>query len=110
MRLRGFEKRASRREFLQAAGAGAAALSFGNVAAAMDNSHNTQSGGKPFLGIFPIGQTPVNPDNKLDLDGLASQVKFCNRGGAAGRPFPRKNEWMARKPLWRQAEAEKPHW
>ncbi len=48
----------------------------------------TAPAAKPFWGIFPIGQTPVTPDNKLDLDGLASEVKFCNRAGVAGFAWP----------------------
>ena len=30
-------------------------------------------------GVFPIGQTPFTPADKLDLDCLANEVKFCNR-------------------------------
>jgi TolB-like protein/Tfp pilus assembly protein PilF len=45
-------------------------------------------GGKPLRGLFPIGQTPCTPDNKLDLDCLAAEVKFCNRGGVHGFVWP----------------------
>jgi 4-hydroxy-tetrahydrodipicolinate synthase len=75
----------SRREILQSAGATALALSLSKVAGAADK---TTPGAKPFWGIFPIGQTPVTPDDKLDLDGLASEVKFCNRAGVAGFAWP----------------------
>ena len=44
--------------------------------------------GKPLRGLFPIGQTPCTPDNKLDLDGLAAEVRFCNRGGVHGFAWP----------------------
>ena len=44
--------------------------------------------GKPLNGLFPIGQTPCTPDNKLDLDCLAEEVKFCNRGGVHGFVWP----------------------
>jgi 4-hydroxy-tetrahydrodipicolinate synthase len=44
--------------------------------------------GKPMRGLFPIGQTPCTPDNRLDLDGLAAEVKFCNRGGVHGFVWP----------------------
>jgi dihydrodipicolinate synthase/N-acetylneuraminate lyase len=44
--------------------------------------------GKPMQGLFPIGQTPCTPDNKVDFDGLASEVKFCNRGGVHGFVWP----------------------
>jgi len=43
---------------------------------------------KSFRGVFPIGSTPFTPDNKLDLDCLASEVKFCNRGRVAGFAWP----------------------
>jgi dihydrodipicolinate synthase/N-acetylneuraminate lyase len=43
---------------------------------------------KPFRGLFPIGQTPCTPDDKLDLDCLAAEVKFCNRGGVHGFAWP----------------------
>jgi dihydrodipicolinate synthase/N-acetylneuraminate lyase len=46
------------------------------------------AGGKPTRGLFPIGQTPCTPDNKLDLDCLAAEVKFCNRGGVHGFVWP----------------------
>src|SRR5947209_19040713 len=39
-------------------------------------------------GLFPIAFSPFTPDNKLDLDGLASEVKFCNRGGVHGLIWP----------------------
>ena len=41
-------------------------------------------GSKPWRGLFPIGQTPFTPDNKLDLDCLAAEVNFCNRGRVPG--------------------------
>ncbi len=44
--------------------------------------------GKPMRGLFPIGQTPCTPDNRLDLDCLAAEVKFCNRGGVHGFVWP----------------------
>ncbi len=43
---------------------------------------------KPLRGLFPIGQTPCTPDNKLDLDCLAAEVNFCNRGGVHGFVWP----------------------
>src|ERR1700690_3923533 len=85
MRPSRFEKDSSRREFLKAAGAAALAASLSNAADAADKDTPAS---KPFWAIFPIGQTPVSPDNKLDLDGLAAQVKFCNRGGVAGFAWP----------------------
>jgi 4-hydroxy-tetrahydrodipicolinate synthase len=62
-------------------GAGAASLAFAN------GSFGAETG-KPMRGLFPIGQTPCTPDNKLDLDDLAAEVKFCNRGGVHGFVWP----------------------
>jgi 4-hydroxy-tetrahydrodipicolinate synthase len=38
--------------------------------------------------VFPIGFSPFTEENKLDLEGLANQVKFCNRGGVHGFVWP----------------------
>ncbi len=70
-----------RREFLRQLGVGAVSLAFANTSFAAAE-------GKPLRGLFPIAQTPCTPDNKLDLDGLASEVKFCNRGGVHGFVWP----------------------
>src|ERR1017187_9784088 len=69
-----------RREFIQSMGAGAITLAFAQ--------HSSAAEGKPLRGLFPIGQTPCTPDNKLDLDCLAAEVKFCNRGGVHGFVWP----------------------
>jgi dihydrodipicolinate synthase/N-acetylneuraminate lyase len=69
-----------RREFCLRMGAGAVALAFANGGFAAE--------GKPLRGLFPIAQTPCTPDNKLDLDCLAAEVKFCNRGGVHGFVWP----------------------
>ncbi len=69
-----------RREFLRQIGAGAISLAVAN--------HSLAAEGKPLRGLFPIGQTPCTPDNKLDLDCLAAEVKFCNRGGVHGFVWP----------------------
>src|SRR4051794_19102170 len=68
----------NRRVFLRTAAAGAAALSLRAATA----------GAKPMAGVFPIGFSPMTEDNKLDLDALAAQVKFCNRGGVHGFVWP----------------------
>jgi dihydrodipicolinate synthase/N-acetylneuraminate lyase len=72
--------RRGRREFLQTIGTGAIALAFADASFA--------AGRKPMRGLFPIGQTPCTPDNKLDLDSLAAEVKFCNRSGVHGFVWP----------------------
>jgi 4-hydroxy-tetrahydrodipicolinate synthase len=69
-----------RRDFLRQIGAGALSLTFANSSFAAE--------GKPLRGLFPIGQTPCTPDNKLDLDSLAAEVRFCNRGGVHGFVWP----------------------
>src|ERR1700689_1840202 len=69
-----------RREFLRRIGAGAISLALANGSFAAE--------GKPLQGLFPIGQTPCTPDNKLDLDCLQAEVKFCNRGGVHGFVWP----------------------
>jgi len=43
---------------------------------------------KGFNGLFPIASSPFTQDNKLDLDCLANEVKFCNRGGVPGIIWP----------------------
>jgi dihydrodipicolinate synthase/N-acetylneuraminate lyase len=70
-----------RREFLQTMGLGAAGL-------ALSNSALQAITAKPLRGLFPIGFTPCTPDNKMDLEGLAAQVRFCNRGGVHGLIWP----------------------
>ena len=43
---------------------------------------------KTFSGLFPIASTPFTTDNKLDLDCLNNEVKFCNKGGVPGIIWP----------------------
>jgi 4-hydroxy-tetrahydrodipicolinate synthase len=69
-----------RREFLTLLGAGAATMALAPAGSAAE--------GKPLRGLFPIGQTPCTPDNKIDLDCLAAEIKFCNRGGVHGFAWP----------------------
>jgi 2-keto-3-deoxy-L-arabinonate dehydratase len=78
----------NRREFMQTAGA--AAL---RVAAMMPPGTAMASGqlkpaSKPWRGLYPVAQTPFTPDNKLDLDCLAAQVKFCNVNRVPGLMWP----------------------
>lgn len=71
-----------RRSFLRALGAGGASLALGGRCAAATPQ------GKPLAGVFPIGFSPFTEDNKLDLEGLAAEVKFCNRGNVHGFMWP----------------------
>jgi 4-hydroxy-tetrahydrodipicolinate synthase len=43
---------------------------------------------KKLAGVFPIAFSPFTEQDKLDLDGLASEVRFCNRGGVQGLVWP----------------------
>jgi dihydrodipicolinate synthase/N-acetylneuraminate lyase len=43
---------------------------------------------KPLSGLFPIASSPFTKDNKLDLDCLNNEVKFCNRGRVPGLIWP----------------------
>ncbi len=85
MQFKESENYPGRRDFLQIAGATALTLSLSNAAGAVDP---LAAPAKPFWGLFPIGQSPFTADDKLDLDGLAAEVKFCNRGGVAGFAWP----------------------
>ena len=70
-----------RRQFLGALSLGAAAL-------ALPRGLRAAAKKKRLAGIFPIGFTPVTADNQIDIDGLAAQVHFCNRGGVQGLAWP----------------------
>jgi dihydrodipicolinate synthase/N-acetylneuraminate lyase len=74
------QEKLGRRQFL-----GAMALA-ATAAAAPRYVFATAS--RKLAGIFPIGFTPVNPQDQIDYDGLASQVKFCQRGGVHGLAWP----------------------
>jgi dihydrodipicolinate synthase/N-acetylneuraminate lyase len=67
-----------RRDFLGMLGAGIV----------LSSSALRAASSKPLRGLFPIAFTPATPDNKMDLDGMAAQVKFCNRGGVHGLMWP----------------------
>ena len=48
----------------------------------------------PYSGLFPIASSPFTQDDKLDLECLNNQVKFCNRGGIPGLIWPENaSEW-----------------
>jgi 1-pyrroline-4-hydroxy-2-carboxylate deaminase len=90
MKRQDSQDQVGRREFLKTAGflglgLGAAALLPSEAAEAADQM-NPDS--KPWRGLFPIGQTPFTADDKLDLDCLAAEVKFCNRGRVPGFIWP----------------------
>ncbi|HUO94510.1 MAG TPA: dihydrodipicolinate synthase family protein [Rhizomicrobium sp.] len=75
-----------RRTFLKASTALAATLASAPAFAAE----------RALRGIFPIAWSPCTPDNVLDLDAMAAQTAFCNRGGVAGLAWPQNaSGWMA---------------
>ncbi|MGA2725189.1 MAG: dihydrodipicolinate synthase family protein [Bryobacteraceae bacterium] len=79
-----------RRDFLKAlsGGALASALAFNQLSAA------AKPGSKPMRGLFPIGSTPFTDSNQLDLECLAAEIKFLNRGGVHGVIWPQiASEW-----------------
>jgi 4-hydroxy-tetrahydrodipicolinate synthase len=79
----------ARRDFLQ----WTAALSATTFAAQAFGAADTA---KPLRGIFPIAWSPCTPDNVLDLDAMAAQTAFCNRGNVAGLAWPQNaSGWMA---------------
>jgi dihydrodipicolinate synthase/N-acetylneuraminate lyase len=87
------EKNLGRRTFLQSAGTlllGAYVLNPSSRAEAADveGAHLATPSGKPLRGLYPILETPFTPDDKLDTDALAAEVKFCNRGRLGGMIWP----------------------
>ncbi len=70
----------TRRALLRAAGgAGAALILAGD---------GRSAGEKPLRGVFPIGQTPFTPTDKLDLECLQNEVRFCNQYQVHGFAWP----------------------
>ncbi len=70
----------ARREFLRALGGGALGLTLAG--------RGYSTGTKPMRGVFPIGQTPFTEADKLDLECLQNEVKFCNRYKVHGFAWP----------------------
>jgi 4-hydroxy-tetrahydrodipicolinate synthase len=103
-----------RREFLQFLGAGALglALSMRNAAAADADAPaasmpGPRSGPKELRGLFPIAQTPFTEDDKIDLESLAEEVRFCIRGGVHGFVWPQiASGWTTLNEEERMAGAE----
>jgi 4-hydroxy-tetrahydrodipicolinate synthase len=70
----------ARREFLRTLGGGALGVALAG--------RGYSAGTKPMRGVFPIGQTPVTESDKLDLECLQNEVKFCNRYRVHGFAWP----------------------
>jgi 2-keto-3-deoxy-L-arabinonate dehydratase len=93
MKNSNFQDQLDRREFVQAAAvaaAGAAALGAASLTAPAKAmaAAAMKPASKSFRGLFPVAQTPLTPDNKLDLGCLAAQVKFCNENRVPGLMWP----------------------
>ncbi|MGA2114475.1 MAG: dihydrodipicolinate synthase family protein [Bryobacteraceae bacterium] len=69
-----------RRDFLRTLGGGALGLALAGSGLPAEP--------KPLRGVFPIGQTPVTESDKLDLECLQNEVKFCNRFKVHGFAWP----------------------
>ena len=107
MQMRDHAEDPRRREFLQLLGASALgfAMSGGSLAAVR------KPGPKPLRGVFPIGFTPITESDKLDLDCLAAEVKFCNRGRVHGFVWPQiASRWTTLTERERLDGAERWRW
>jgi dihydrodipicolinate synthase/N-acetylneuraminate lyase len=85
--------RLDRRTFLQTAGLlgiGASLMPSMLEAQAADvkGADLKTPSGKPLRGLYPIIQTPFTPDDKLNTDALAAEVKWLNKGRVAGLIWP----------------------
>jgi dihydrodipicolinate synthase/N-acetylneuraminate lyase len=78
--MKDFLQTPGRREFLRTLGGGAMGLALAGT------GHS--AGTKPMRGVFPIGGTPVNESDVIDLECLQNQVKFCNRYKVHGFAWP----------------------
>ena len=103
-----------RRDFLQLLGTGALGLALSvrgakavDFGAGVAPAFDLSPGPKKLRGLFPIGQTPFTEDNKLDLESLAAQVPFCNRGRVHGFIWPQiASDWTTLSESERLAGAE----
>jgi 4-hydroxy-tetrahydrodipicolinate synthase len=77
-----------RRRLLKTLGSVAAGAAFSKFGLAVAPASAVAGAGKPFNGLFPIASSPFTPEDKLDLDCLANEVRFCNRGGVPGIIWP----------------------
>jgi dihydrodipicolinate synthase/N-acetylneuraminate lyase len=104
-----------RREFLQFLGASALGLALSvrsakaqsDAAAGGPPSLDLSPGPKKLRGLFPIAETPFTEDNQLDVEGLAAEVAFCNRGQVHGIMWPQiASGWTTMSEAERMAGAE----
>jgi len=78
-----FSSEMDRRTLLKTLGTVAAGAAFSKYSMAA-----AAGGRKSFNGLFPIASSPFTQDDKLDLECLGNEVKFCNRGGVPGLIWP----------------------
>jgi dihydrodipicolinate synthase/N-acetylneuraminate lyase len=71
-----------RRTLLKTLGSVGAAAAFSKYSVA------AAPGAKVFRGLYPIASSPFTQDNKLDLECLGNEVRFCNRGRVPGIIWP----------------------
>ena len=98
MRDAAAENRLDRRTFLQGVGmVGLAAalpqaVADAQIAAAqfadVKGADLKTPSGKPLRGLYPIMETPFTPEDKLNTDALAAEVKWLNKGRVAGMIWP----------------------
>ncbi len=85
--------RLDRRSFLQQVGMLGLAAALPQMAADAQSTdvHGADlktPSGKPLRGLYPIMETPFTPDDKLNTDALAAEVKWLNKGRVAGMIWP----------------------
>jgi len=73
----------NRRQLLRTLASGVAAFAVRGQASAAGTTT-----GRKLAGVFPIAFSPFTEQNKLDLDGLMAEVRFCNRGKVHGLVWP----------------------
>ena len=71
----------NRRQFIGTLSAAAAAFAVPRIV-------KGQNSKRRLAGVFPIGFTPVNPQDQVDFEGLVAQVQFLRRGGVHGLAWP----------------------
>jgi 4-hydroxy-tetrahydrodipicolinate synthase len=91
----------SRRALLGSLAAGAALAATQKISpalAALDTA---------MRGVFPIAFTPVDANDKVDYDGMISEVRFCQKGGVHGLAWPQiASGWTVLSEAERRAGAE----
>ena len=58
------------------------------VSGALPRYANAAGPTRKLAGVFPIGFTPIIGNDQVDYEGLASQIRFCRKGGVHGFAWP----------------------